>query len=72
MSSKGIQNGIHYPIPIEDTKPYQYLRKGSAPNTQYNSSKILSLPMHPWLEESEIEYICSNIKEFYSSVSIVS
>jgi len=67
LSSKGIQNGIHYPIPIEDTKPYQYLRKGSASNTQHNSSKILSLPMHPWLEEREIEYISGSIKEFYNN-----
>ena len=67
LSSKGIQNGIHYPIPIKDTPPYSYLANEKTPNTQYNSDKILSLPMHPWIQETEIEYVCSSIKQYYET-----
>lgn len=67
LSSKGIQNGIHYPIPIKDTAPYRYLLNEKTPNTQYNSDKIMSLPMHPWIQETEIDYVCSSIKQYYET-----
>jgi len=67
LLSKGIQNGIHYPIPIKDTAPYRYLVNDKTPNTQYNSDKILSLPMHPWIQETEIDYVCSSIKQYYET-----
>lgn len=67
LLSKGIQNGIHYPIPIKDTSPYRYLVNDKTPNTQYNSDKILSLPMHPWIQETQIDYVCSSIKQYYET-----
>ncbi len=30
-----------------------------------NSKRILSLPMYPELKETEIEYVCNNIRDFY-------
>lgn len=65
LNDHGVQSGIHYPIPIQKTKPFEYLDIYSNPKTIKSSTKIFSLPMHPWLTENEIEYTCETIKEFY-------
>jgi len=25
------------------------------------------LPMHPWIQETEIDYVCSSIKQYYET-----
>ena len=66
LDEKGIQTGIHYPVPIQKTKPFEYLDIYNNPKTIENSDKIFSLPMHPWLTDNEIEYTCDCIKQFYT------
>ena len=31
--------------------------------------KLLSLPMHPFLTDDEINYVCTSIKEFFDASS---
>lgn len=66
LASKNIPTIIHWPVPIPESTPFNYLRdRFDTPKTNINSSRILSLPMHQYLNDSEIEYICNNIKTFY-------
>lgn len=67
LDSKNVSTGIHYPIPIHLLEAYKYLgyQKGSFPITEKYAKEILSLPMFPELTGTEIEYVCSNIVEFY-------
>ena len=68
LSSKGISTVIHYPLPIHLQPASKYLgyKKGDFPITEKLASQILSLPMFPELTQSEIKYICEQIKSFYS------
>lgn len=68
LRNKGIQTGIHYPIPIHLQKFYQSTgkNKDSFPIAESVAKSILSLPMFPELKQSEIVYICTSIKKFYS------
>jgi dTDP-4-amino-4,6-dideoxygalactose transaminase len=66
LLGKGIQTLIHYPIPTHKQKYY----KDNYPNitlpvTEETCNSILSLPMHPWLLQNEIDAICNTIKQFY-------
>jgi dTDP-4-amino-4,6-dideoxygalactose transaminase len=54
---------IHYPIPIELTDAF-YDEKSNNIRTIDFSKKILSLPMHPFLKDDEIDYICESINKF--------
>lgn len=65
----GITTIIHYPIPIHLQTPYRKLGyiEGDFPVTEQRAKSILSLPMFPELEESEVSYICQTIRSFYSS-----
>lgn len=65
LNDHEVQSGIHYPIPIQKTKPFEYLDIYSNLKTIKSSTKIFSLPMHPWLTDNEIEYTCETIKKFY-------
>ena len=49
FKEKGIQCGIHYPIPLPLQPALQYLghKKGDFPVTERCSEQILSLPMYP-------------------------
>lgn len=69
LKEKGIPTQIHYPIPIHQQKCYEGYNFGSGnsfPVTEKLSKEILSLPMHPFLTENEITYICDTVKNFYS------
>jgi dTDP-4-amino-4,6-dideoxygalactose transaminase len=67
LGSKGIQTGIHYPIPIDLEKAYRFLgyRKGDFPVTEKYDKEILSLPMFPELTDKEIRYTCREIVKFF-------
>ena len=65
LNSRGISTGIHYPIPIHLQAAYKDLgyNRGSFPNAEAFSEKIVSLPIFPELKKEEIEFIAKNIKE---------
>ena len=67
LNAKDIQTGIHYPIPIGESKYYKndnLVTQGHI-NTTAWKDQLLSLPMHPFLKDEEIEYVCSHIREFF-------
>ncbi len=64
LNACGIGNGIHYPIPIHKTSAYAEYNDITIPNVEYRSDRILSLPMHPSLEDKEVEYVCKCINKF--------
>jgi dTDP-4-amino-4,6-dideoxygalactose transaminase len=59
LNSRGIQTGIHYPIPIHLQEAYRDLGlgKGSFPVTEKLADEIISLPMFPELSQHQIEFV---------------
>ena len=68
-NKKDIQTGIHYPIPIGEQELYKNdnLTTKGIINTMDWKDTLLSLPMHPFLTDDEINYVCTSIKEFYNN-----
>jgi dTDP-4-amino-4,6-dideoxygalactose transaminase len=66
LKAAGISTGIHYPIALPNLNAYKYLNHlpDDFPEATRASNEILSLPMFPELQESQIEYIAAKIKEF--------
>ena len=67
LEKQGIETKIHYPIPLNKQKAAKNLKlkQNQFKNANYQSSNLLTLPIHQYLKESEIRYI-AKIKEFYS------
>ena len=61
MAKNGIETGIHY-NPIHQTK--LYTKKFNLPITEQVGKSIVSIPMHPNLNNSEIDSIISNVNKF--------
>ncbi|MEM3060271.1 MAG: DegT/DnrJ/EryC1/StrS family aminotransferase [Candidatus Anstonellales archaeon] len=66
LKRAGISTIIHYPIPAHLQKAYAHLEipKGSLPVTEKVCSEELSLPMHPFLTDEQIEEVSSAINSF--------
>jgi dTDP-4-amino-4,6-dideoxygalactose transaminase len=65
LKLKNVPSAVYYPIPLNEHKPYnQYPVSNGGLETTYKLSKtVLSLPMHPYLEEKDIIYIAQSISE---------
>jgi dTDP-4-amino-4,6-dideoxygalactose transaminase len=55
LAAEGIATGIHYPAPVHLTPAFEHLGHGPGdfPNAEAASARILSLPLHPHLTESD-------------------
>jgi dTDP-4-amino-4,6-dideoxygalactose transaminase len=65
LKLKNVPTAVYYPIPLNEHKPFnQYPVSNAGLETTYKLSKtVLSLPMHPYLEEKDIIYITQSISE---------
>jgi dTDP-4-amino-4,6-dideoxygalactose transaminase len=65
MAARGVNCGIHYPVPIHLQKAYTFLGlgPGSYPVAEQSAKDLLSLPMYPELSEEQIEFVVSALKE---------
>lgn len=72
LSLNGIETGLHYPIPLHLQPAFQNLgyKEGDLPVTEEIVREIISLPLDPLMTETEIEYVCKKIKEFYKTQRI--
>ena len=68
LLSKGIETAIHYPIPLHLQPPAKYLghKKGSFKITEKQAKRILTLPIHQYLKDSDIKYIADNVNFFHN------
>ncbi len=67
LKSKGIDTGIHYPIPIhllEAMRGFGW-KRGSFPVAEKLAQEILSLPMYPELTEEQIGEVSLAIGDFF-------
>ena len=62
LLEKGIPTAVYYPIPLHKQKPYQRYHSSLdlLKNTIYLCKNVISLPMHPYLTQNEVSYICKN------------
>ena len=63
LDGKGIQTQIHYVSPLSKMK--MFYTHDQMPKADRFCEDILSLPIHPFLEEQEVAYVCKCIGEFY-------
>jgi dTDP-4-amino-4,6-dideoxygalactose transaminase len=69
LLSKSIPTMIYYPGPLHMQKAYSHLgfNENDFPVTTYLCKEVLSLPMHPDLEQEQIDYIVLNIRKFFDN-----
>jgi UDP-2-acetamido-2-deoxy-ribo-hexuluronate aminotransferase len=67
LAEYGIPTSVHYPIPLNEQEAYRDFRNSSLTLvSQKVSGLVMSLPMGPFLKESDQAYIVSKLKELVS------
>ena len=61
LEANGVATAVHYPIPIHLQPAYRELgySVGDFPVTERLAREIVSLPMHPFLTEADVQYVAS-------------
>lgn len=69
LISRGINAGIHYPIPIHLQPAYRDLghKRGDFPVTESCAHQVLSLPMYAEVTRDQIEYVARAVGDFMSA-----
>jgi dTDP-4-amino-4,6-dideoxygalactose transaminase len=67
LESAKIPAMIYYPGPLHSQKAYRYLgySENDFPVTSGLCSEVISLPMHPDLEQEQLDYITHNVLKFF-------
>ena len=67
LESKKIPSMIYYPVPLHMQEAYSFLRhrRKDFPLTEKLCSEVISLPMHPELDQEQLEYITMNVLKFF-------
>jgi aminotransferase EvaB len=64
LKARGVGTGVHYPIPVHEMPAFRGLAPaGGLPVTERLARTVLSLPMHPWLTESELDAVAAHVRE---------
>jgi dTDP-4-amino-4,6-dideoxygalactose transaminase len=67
LELKGIPSMVYYPGPLHLQEAYNYLGYGEHdfPVTSTLCRDVLSLPMHPDMEEEQLDFIETNVLDFF-------
>jgi dTDP-4-amino-4,6-dideoxygalactose transaminase len=67
LEQREISTGIHYPIPLHLQPAYKWMGHhiSDFPHSEHAAQEVLSLPMYPELEVSQIEFIGEEIRAFF-------
>lgn len=60
LAQRGIETGVHYRHPLHTMEGFAAARAPAAglPLTERHCARVLSLPLHPCLTESDVELVC--------------
>ena len=72
LAKRGIETGIHYPVPIHLQPAYQAYgyNKGSFPLSEKLCDEVLSIPIYPSMTSEETTSVIETIQEFYAKEAI--
>lgn len=66
LVGRGVATGIHYPVPLHLQPAFRgKLRKGDLPVVEKACREIVSLPLHPFLTENQVNLVAEFVKKFY-------
>ena len=65
LKERGIQTGIHYPVPTHRQPPVEHLATPSLPRTEQLVEEILTLPMSADHADEEIDRVVAAVRAFF-------
>jgi dTDP-4-amino-4,6-dideoxygalactose transaminase len=65
LEERGVQTGIHYPLPVHLQKPYQAMgyRRGDLPHAESACERVMSMPLYPEISDEQAHYAAQTLRE---------
>lgn len=63
LACRGIETGVHYPLPCHLQPPMRGFATGPLPVAERAASEVLSLPMFPHMTDGQVDAICEAVAE---------
>src|SRR6185369_11246631 len=66
LEESGIPTLIHYPYPLHRQKAFAEFQPARCPNADLICSRVLSLPMHAFLSDVEVDRVIDGVRDFHA------
>jgi len=70
LAKRGIQTGVHYPVPCHMHPPLRRFAEHPLPVAEQSAGELLSLPMFPHLTERQVDHVCESLCEVLRMATI--
>jgi dTDP-4-amino-4,6-dideoxygalactose transaminase len=61
LAERGIQTGVHYPVPCHQQPPLRRFAERPLPVAERAAGEIVSLPMFPHMTDRQVDYVCESL-----------
>jgi dTDP-4-amino-4,6-dideoxygalactose transaminase len=70
LAGRGIQTGVHYPVPCHLQPPLRRFADGPLPVTEQAATELLSLPLFPHMTDSQVDLVCEALNDALQDVTV--
>jgi len=71
LARRGIQTGVHYPVPCHQQPPLRRYADRALPVAEQAAGELLSLPMFPHLTGSQVDLVCDALRSAAISPELI-
>ena len=61
LARRGIQTGVHYPMPCHKHPPLRRFAEHPLPVAEQSAGELLSLPIFPHLTDRQVDFVCESL-----------
>jgi dTDP-4-amino-4,6-dideoxygalactose transaminase len=70
LGRRGIQSGVHYPVPCHLQPPLRRFAVGSLPVAEQAARELLSLPLFPHMTDGQVDTVCDALGDLVSDEAL--
>jgi dTDP-4-amino-4,6-dideoxygalactose transaminase len=63
LARRGIQTGVHYPVPCHQQPPLRRYAHGPLPVAERSAAQLLSLPLFPHMTDGQVDAVCAALAD---------
>ena len=70
LTRRGIQTGVHYPVPCHRQPPLRRFAERPLPVAERAAGEVLSLPLFPHMTDRQVDYVCESLAEALRAAAV--
>lgn len=70
LASRGIETGVHYPVPCHLQPPLRRFTDGPLPVAERAATELLSLPLFPHMTDGQVDLVCAVLDDALQATTV--